>query len=32
MYLQIVAMLLVGLSIMLIFLDAFVQDAFIVHG
>ncbi len=32
MYLQIVAMLLVGLSIMLFFLDAFVQDGFIVHG
>lgn len=32
MYLQIVAMLLVGLSIMLFFLDAFVQDSFIVHG
>lgn len=32
MYLQIVAMLLVGLSIMLFFLDAFVQYGFIVHG
>lgn len=32
MYLQIVAMLLVGLSIMLFFLAAFVQDGFIVHG
>lgn len=32
MYLQIVAMLLVGLSIMLFFLYAFVQDGFIVHG
>ena len=32
MYLQIVAMLLVGLSIMLFFLDVFVQNGFIVHG
>ena len=32
MRLQIVPMLLVGLSIMLIFLSAFVLDGFIVHG